>query len=155
MQSIIDNKGIGSEASYPYEAKDDKCRTVPSVATIVGFTDVPANSDTALMTAIVQQPISVAIEADQAVFQSYKVRRRAGRCGAGCGECVRRDRRQAECQAPRQSRRPSTPLSRGLTLLRRNSPRCPRLHLLRVPARRPSTPLSPCTSRSASPRRAA
>ena len=46
-----------------------------SVATITSFTDVPANSDTAMMTAIVQQPISVAIEADQAVFQSYKVSR--------------------------------------------------------------------------------
>jgi C1A family cysteine protease len=81
FQYIIDNKGIGSEASYPYEAKDDKCRTVPSVATIVGFTDVPANSDTALMTAIVQQPISVAIEADQAVFQSYKSGVMTGKCG--------------------------------------------------------------------------
>ena len=34
MQYIIDNKGIGSEASYPYTAKDGKCHAVPSVASI-------------------------------------------------------------------------------------------------------------------------
>jgi KDEL-tailed cysteine endopeptidase len=32
---------------------------------------VPTNSETALMTAIAQQPISIAIEADQSSIQSY------------------------------------------------------------------------------------
>jgi len=71
FQYIIKNKGIGSEASYPYTAKDGTCKKVPSVATITGFKDVPTNSETALMTAIVQQPVSVAVEADQASFQQY------------------------------------------------------------------------------------
>jgi len=71
FQYIIDNKGIGSEASYPYTAKDGKCQKVPSVVTITGFKDVPTNSETALMTALVQQPISVAVEADQSSFQFY------------------------------------------------------------------------------------
>jgi len=71
FQYIINNKGIGSEASYPYTAADGTCKKVPSVATITSFKDVPVNSETALMTAIVQQPISVAIEADQDSFQLY------------------------------------------------------------------------------------
>jgi hypothetical protein len=83
-RSIIDNKGIGSEASYPYTATDGTCKTVPSVATITGYTDVPANSQTALETAIVQQPISVAVEADQASFQLYS----GGVMTAACGTAL-------------------------------------------------------------------
>jgi hypothetical protein len=83
-RSIIDNKGIGSEASYPYTATDGTCKTVPSVATITGYTDVPANSETALETAIVQQPISVAVEADQASFQLYS----GGVMTAACGTAL-------------------------------------------------------------------
>jgi cathepsin L len=36
-----------------------------------GFTDVPTNSQTALMTAVAKQPVSVAIEADESSFQFY------------------------------------------------------------------------------------
>ena len=71
FQYIIDNKGIGSEASYPYTATDGTCKKVPSVVHIRGFKDVPTNSETALMTAVVQQPVSVAVEADQDSFQLY------------------------------------------------------------------------------------
>lgn len=71
FEYVIKNKGIGSEASYPYTAKDGTCKTVPSVSTISGYKDVPVNSETALMTAVVQQPVSVAVEADQSVFQYY------------------------------------------------------------------------------------
>jgi len=81
FQYIIDNKGIGSEASYPYTAQDGTCKKVPSVATITGFKDVPTNSELALMTAIVQQPVSVAVEADQAIFQSYQSGVVTGACG--------------------------------------------------------------------------
>ena len=52
-----------------------------SAASVASFTDVPTNSETALMTAIVQQPISVAVEADQASFQSYG----GGVMTAACG----------------------------------------------------------------------
>jgi len=84
FQYIIDNKGIGSEASYPYTAKDGKCKKVASVSTITSFTDVPTNSETALMTAIVQQPISVAVEADQDSFQLYA----GGVMTAACGTAL-------------------------------------------------------------------
>jgi len=77
FQFIIDNKGICSEASYPYKAVDEKCQTTcTSVATISSFKDVAfdeknPNSDDALMAALQLGPVSIAIEADQPIFQMY------------------------------------------------------------------------------------
>ncbi|NBO60432.1 MAG: hypothetical protein EBU82_05615 [Flavobacteriia bacterium] len=74
FQYIIDNKGITTEAAYPYTATGpNTCQATgkPVAATLSGFKDVAANSETALETAIVQQPVSVAVEADQSVFQFY------------------------------------------------------------------------------------
>jgi len=86
FQYIIDNKGITTEAAYPYTAADGTCKTknVPAAATITGFTDVPTNSETALMTAVVQQPVSVAVEADQDSFQLYS----GGVMDAACGTAL-------------------------------------------------------------------
>jgi len=84
FQYIIDNKGITSENIYPYTAHDNTCDTTKSpmtVATITGYVDVPANYENALMTAIVQQPVSVAIEADQDVFQFYSSGVLTAKCG--------------------------------------------------------------------------
>ena len=44
----------------------------PVAATLSGFKDVAVNSEVALMTAIALTPVSVAVEADQSVFQFYK-----------------------------------------------------------------------------------
>lgn len=74
FQYIIDNKGITTEAAYPYTATGpNSCESTgkPVAATLSGFKDVAPNSETALMTAIAQQPVSVAVEADQSVFQFY------------------------------------------------------------------------------------
>jgi cathepsin L len=78
---IISNNGICSEASYPYTAADGTCQKCTNVVTITGYTDVPADSETALMTAIAQQPVSVAIEADQMAFQFYSSGVLTGKCG--------------------------------------------------------------------------
>jgi C1A family cysteine protease len=43
--------------------------------------DVKSNSDDAMMTALAQQPVSVAIEADQPAFQLYKSGVFTGTCG--------------------------------------------------------------------------
>ena len=72
FQYVIDNKGLTTEAAYPYTAVDGTCKkSLKSAATISAFKDVPTNSETALMTAIAQQPVSVAVEADQNSFQFY------------------------------------------------------------------------------------
>jgi C1A family cysteine protease len=70
---IISNKGLCSEAAYPYEGADGTCKSssCQSVATISGYKDVPQDSDQALMSAVAQQPVSVAVEADQSSFQFY------------------------------------------------------------------------------------
>jgi len=78
---IIKNKGIGSEASYPYTARDGTCQNVPSVSTISGYKDVPQGSEDALMSALNLKPVSIAIEADQSSFQSYRSGIFNGPCG--------------------------------------------------------------------------
>jgi cathepsin L len=86
FQYIIDNGGICSESAYPYQGVDGTCQSssCTSVATISGYTDVQANSDMALMTAVAQQPVSVAVEADQASFQLYS----GGVMTAACGTAL-------------------------------------------------------------------
>lgn len=83
FQYIIDNKGITTEAAYPYTAADGTCQSAgkPVAATLSGYKDVAANSEVALETAIVQQPVSVAVEADQNVFQFYS----GGVMDSACG----------------------------------------------------------------------
>ena len=86
FQYIIDNKGITTEAAYPYTSGGGTSGTCqakgkPVAATLSGFTDVPVNSETALLTAIVQQPVSVAVEADQDTFQFYTSGVMTGVCG--------------------------------------------------------------------------
>jgi len=71
FQYIISNKGICSESSYPYTAADGTCKTCSPVATISSFADVTPNSESALQTAVAARPVSIAIEADQMVFQFY------------------------------------------------------------------------------------
>ena len=72
FQYIISNKGITTEAAYPYTAMDGTCNTnVTAAATLTSFADVTANSEADLMKAVNLGPVSVAIEADQQCFQFY------------------------------------------------------------------------------------
>lgn len=83
------NGGICTEDAYPYVSgatkkagtcNESSCTKNANVAPS-GLTDVAPNSDSALMSALAQQPVSVAIEADQAAFQLYK----SGVFSAECG----------------------------------------------------------------------
>jgi len=84
FQYIIDNHGIDSEEDYPYKMRNEQCdksKEKNVVATIGGFTDVQKNSDAQMQAALSEGPVSVAIEADQRAFQSYK----GGVFSAMCG----------------------------------------------------------------------
>jgi KDEL-tailed cysteine endopeptidase len=64
-----------TEASYPYKAVQGTCKynaTTNTGVKCTGSTNVTANSAAALKTAVNRGPVSVAIEADKSVFQSYK-----------------------------------------------------------------------------------
>ena len=82
--SYIMKNGLTTEAAYPYTGRDGSCIKVGSSVKISGYKDVPANSQLALMSAIAQQPVSVAIEADQDVFQFYS----SGVMTASCGNAL-------------------------------------------------------------------
>jgi len=85
FQWIIQNGGLCTESAYPYTARDGSCRkssctSAPS-SKISGYKDVARNNEAQLRAAVTQQPVSVAIEADQAAFQFYK----SGIFSAPCG----------------------------------------------------------------------
>jgi len=83
------NGGICSEADYPYTSGTTKtagtcttsCTAVPNSAP-KSHTDVQKSSDSAMMSALYQQPVSIAIQADQKDFQLYKSGVFTGTCGA-------------------------------------------------------------------------
>jgi len=81
FEYIINNGGIGSEASYAYTARDGSCKTVPSVSTISGYKDVQEGSESALKSAVNVGPVSIAIQADQSGFQFYSSGVFSGACG--------------------------------------------------------------------------
>eukprot|EP01089_Gocevia_fonbrunei_P022852 TRINITY_DN93_c0_g1_i1.p1 TRINITY_DN93_c0_g1~~TRINITY_DN93_c0_g1_i1.p1 ORF type:complete len:335 (+),score=84.29 TRINITY_DN93_c0_g1_i1:351-1355(+) len=71
---IISNKGIDTESSYPYHAKDEKCHFERDHvgATIETYKNVPSRSEKDLQSASAEVgPISVAIDASHSSFQLY------------------------------------------------------------------------------------
>ena len=85
---IKKNGGLCTEVSYPYVSGTTQtagtCQTSCSAvknSAVVSYTDVPIKSDSAMMQALTQQPVSVAIEADQKAFQLYKSGVFTGECG--------------------------------------------------------------------------
>ncbi|RYR70400.1 hypothetical protein Ahy_A03g016893 isoform B [Arachis hypogaea] len=81
---IIQNKGLTTESNYPYTASDGTCNTKAEsnhAASIKGFEDVPANSESALLKSVANQPVSVAIDASDFGFQFYSGGVFTGSCG--------------------------------------------------------------------------
>ncbi|KAF8031124.1 hypothetical protein BT93_D0349 [Corymbia citriodora subsp. variegata] len=73
---VINNGGIDSEADYPYTSTDGETGTCTTskeaniVVSIDGYEDV-AESDSALLCAVVKQPISVGMDGSAIDFQLY------------------------------------------------------------------------------------
>ena len=81
----IEKHALETETDYPYKgwSLDPVCKADSSKGkvTVTGFTDVTPNDSEALKAAIAQQPVSVAIQANQKVFQQYT----GGIISADCG----------------------------------------------------------------------
>jgi len=74
MDYIIANKGIDTEASYPYTAEDGtSCNFNPANvgATLTGYTNVNQYDENDLQTKVAKGPTSVAIDAGNDSFQFY------------------------------------------------------------------------------------
>ena len=88
MEWIGKNNGLCTESAYPYVSGDTKtngpCQkscSIVSGSDISTTVSVSVNSDSAMMSALSQQPVSIAIEADQSSFQLYKSGVFTGACG--------------------------------------------------------------------------
>jgi len=82
-----ESTSIATESSYPYTARDGTCKSsfttaIPSGG-VTGYKQVGTTASS-LTSAIQQAPISVAIEADQSVFQLYS----GGVITSGCGSSL-------------------------------------------------------------------
>ncbi|XP_030518205.1 senescence-specific cysteine protease SAG39-like [Rhodamnia argentea] len=81
---FVEKHGLTTETNYPYKGTDDKCNVKGesnSAVTIKGYEDVPANSEEALLKAVANQPVSVAIDAGGFDFQFYSSGVFTGPCG--------------------------------------------------------------------------
>ncbi|KAL8038161.1 hypothetical protein ABFX02_11G086000 [Erythranthe guttata] len=84
FEFIISNNGLTTESNYPYGGVDGTCNSKKEsshAARITGYEDVPSNSESALLKAVANQPISVAIDASGFDFQFYYTGVFTGQCG--------------------------------------------------------------------------
>eukprot|EP00743_Colponemidia_sp_Colp-15_P013194 GILK01015236.1.p1 GENE.GILK01015236.1~~GILK01015236.1.p1 ORF type:complete len:456 (-),score=52.29 GILK01015236.1:135-1502(-) len=82
FQWILSNGGLASEASYPYRGSQGTCnRGVRSSASLTGFMRVPSYNEAALMAAVAQQPIAIAVQSTQRSFSFYSGGVFDGECG--------------------------------------------------------------------------
>merc|ERR1712187_129461 len=82
-----EQNALCTEDSYPYKAASGTCKASSCTVGIqkggvVGYKDVSADSEQAMMSALNKQPVSIAIEADKSVFQLYRSGVLTGNCGA-------------------------------------------------------------------------
>jgi C1A family cysteine protease len=75
---------LQTESAYPYNAVGGTCAVTDkkgSAHSVVSFVDVTPNSEAALTAAVAQQPVSIAIQANQIGFQAYSSGVFNGNCG--------------------------------------------------------------------------
>lgn len=96
MDWIGKNGGLCTESDYPYfsgttqsggACNSKLCEAVVG-STVISHTDVDPNSDDAMMDALVKQPVSVGIEADQRAFQLYSSGVFTDSCGTSIDHAV-------------------------------------------------------------------
>ena len=77
------DKGVMKESDYPYVAKAGTCKYNANKIAFKnkGYARVTANNPNQLKAAVNNQPVAVAIQADESAFQQYK----SGVISSGCG----------------------------------------------------------------------
>uniref|UniRef100_A0A0G4HUR2 Uncharacterized protein n=1 Tax=Chromera velia CCMP2878 TaxID=1169474 RepID=A0A0G4HUR2_9ALVE len=91
--AYVTRNGLCSETDYPYEAINGQCRARMCQPVITGkdfggFYDVPRRSEEALMAALQQGPVSVAIAANAMAFKFYRSGVLTEECGNDLGHGV-------------------------------------------------------------------
>ncbi|CAG9313013.1 unnamed protein product [Blepharisma stoltei] len=84
---FVVQKGLTTESNYPYKAENGECNTTLEknvAAKISSYAIVAAKNSNALMAAVATKPVSVAVEADQAAWQSYV----GGIVSSNCGTAL-------------------------------------------------------------------
>ncbi|XP_031504445.1 ervatamin-B-like [Nymphaea colorata] len=82
FEYVQENHGLTVELAYPYRGVDEPCREPsPKNASILGYEDVPENNEQALLQAVANQPVSVAIDANSRDFRFYSSGIFTGECG--------------------------------------------------------------------------
>ena len=72
FQYAISEGGLCVENDYPYKGADGTCETnCTKKVTVSKFVDVTPHDELALQVAVSNQPVSIAIQADQSIFQFY------------------------------------------------------------------------------------
>ncbi|KAM7271186.1 hypothetical protein ACFE04_030400 [Oxalis oulophora] len=88
---INNNHGLTEESKYLYKGNDSKCNPrmrADKAAKIKGYEDVPSNNETALLNAVANQPVAVAIDSNGLAFQFYKGGIFNGPCGINLDHAV-------------------------------------------------------------------
>ncbi|KAK9276992.1 hypothetical protein L1049_006531 [Liquidambar formosana] len=84
FEFIKKSGGITTERNYPYRARDETCDASKMNAPVViidGYENVPAKDENALMKAVANQPVSIAMDAGGSDLQFYSEGVFNGACG--------------------------------------------------------------------------
>lgn len=87
FQYVIDAGGLETESEWPYDPYIDlicDAKSADFAASISSYNSVPSGSQLQLKAAVAQQPVSVAVEADQSSWQLYK----GGIISSDCGQAL-------------------------------------------------------------------
>ncbi|XP_038711432.1 senescence-specific cysteine protease SAG39-like [Tripterygium wilfordii] len=88
---IVQNQGLTTDTNYPYQAMEGTCESskIANIAAqISGYEDVTPNSETALLQAVSQQPVSVAIDGSARDFRFYGTGVFTGECSTHLSHAV-------------------------------------------------------------------
>ncbi|KAF8014566.1 hypothetical protein BT93_H0400 [Corymbia citriodora subsp. variegata] len=90
FEFIQQNNGLATEAEYPYNASKGACKAKASLDhpfKIRGYEDVPRNDEDALLKAVANQPVAVAVDSNED-FHFYSSGVFTGKCGTDYDHAV-------------------------------------------------------------------